>query len=61
MDGIADKILTRELSHDSVKERGEKYLIPPNGKHFTPAVVNEEIKFWDLLPRKNSVVYIRKK
>lgn len=54
-------VLQTKLSHDSVKERGEKYLIPPNGKHFTPTVVNEEIKFWDLLPRKNSVVYIRKK
>ena len=46
--------LTRELSQDSVKERGEKYPPPANCKYLTPSLVNEEI--WDLLPRKNRSV-----
>lgn len=51
---LVDNILTRELSQDSVKERGEKYPPPANCKYLTPTLVNEEI--WDLLTRKNRSV-----
>ena len=51
---LVDNILTGELSQDSVKERGEKYLPPANCKYLTPTLVNEEI--WDLLSRKNRTV-----
>ena len=44
---LVDNILSGELSQDSVKERGEKYLPPANCKYLTPTLVNEEI--WDLL------------
>ena len=46
--------MTGELSQDSVKERGEKYLPPANCKYHSPTLVNEEI--WDLLSSKNRSV-----
>ena len=47
---LVDDILTGEPSHDSVKERGEKYPPPANCKYLTQTLVNEEIL--DLLTRK---------
>ena len=52
--GLVNNILTGELSHDSVKKRGEKYPPPANCKYLTPTMLNEEI--WDLLSRKNRSV-----
>ncbi|XP_020627015.1 uncharacterized protein LOC110064319 [Orbicella faveolata] len=37
---LVDNILTGELSQDSVKERGEKYLPPAYCKYLTPTLVN---------------------
>ena len=53
--GLIDNMATGGLSPETVKERVEKYHVPPeNCKFLLPTTVNEEI--WDLLPRRSRTV-----
>ena len=51
---LIDSLLSGNLSAETAKERGEKYLPPENCNRVCTVTVNEEI--WDLLPRRDRTV-----
>lgn len=51
---LIDSVLSGNLSAETAKERGEKYLPPENCNRVCTVTVNEEI--WDLLPRRDRTV-----
>ena len=51
---LLNKILTGELSSETLKTKAEQYPAPDNCKHLTTVLVNEEI--WDLMARKTKTV-----
>ena len=51
---LVNKILTGELSSETLKTKAEQYPAPDNCKHLTTVLVNEEI--WDLMARKTKTV-----
>ena len=51
---LIDSVLSGNLSAETVKERGEKYLPPENCNCVCTVTVNDEI--WDLLPRRDRTV-----
>ena len=51
---LVNKILTGELSSETLKTKAEQYPAPDNCKHLTTVLVNEEI--WDLMARKTKAV-----